>query len=369
MQHTAFANLTVGNMFMILVGLLVIYLAISKEYNPTLLIPIGFGILVGNIALHTGLQIGINEKGSVLNFLFSGVLMGVYPSLIFLALGAMTDFSSIIANPRLLLIGIAAQFGIFGAYAIAANFGFTPAESGVIGIIGSADGPSAIFVAARLAPQLIGAIALSAYIYLAFASVIQPPFMKLLTTSKERAIRMNPPRSVSQQEKIVFPIIGLLLTCFLVPSALPLLGMLFFGNLLKESMVTKRLTETVKGPMIDIITILLGLTIGASTEASTFLTQKTIYIFVTGLISFILATIGGVLIVKLINLFLKKGDKINPLIGNAGVSAIPESAKVSQTLGLKYDKTNHLLMHAMGPNATAVIGSALAAGIMLSFLS
>jgi carboxybiotin decarboxylase len=252
---------------------------------------------------------------------------------------------------------------------VALLLGFSPAEAGAIGIIGGADGPTAIFLSSRLAPGLVGAIAISAYSYMALVPVIQPPVMRLLTTKKERLIRMKPPRAVSRTEKVIFPISGLLLTTFLVPSGLPLLGMLFFGNLLKESGVTKRLADTAKGPLIDIVTILIGLTVGASTQATTFLTGKSVGIFILGAASFIIATFGGVMFVKIINLFLKEENKINPLIGNAGVSAVPDSARVSQVVGLQYDKTNHLLMHAMGPNVAGVIGSAVAAGILLSFLA
>ncbi|GAP68576.1 sodium ion-translocating decarboxylase, beta subunit [Bacteroidales bacterium 6E] len=369
LSFTAFANLTVGHLIMILVGLIFIYLAIAKEYEPMLLVPIGFGILIGNIAFTPGYKIGIYETGSVLNYLYFGVMQGVYPPLIFLGIGAMTDFSALISNPKLILIGAAAQFGIFGAYALALAFGFSPAAAGAIGIIGGADGPTAIFLSSKLAPELMGAIAISAYSYMALVPVIQPPIMKLLTTKKERLIRMKPPRAVSKTEKIIFPIAGLLLTTFLVPSGLPLLGMLFFGNLLKESGVTKRLADTAKGPMIDIVTILLGLTVGASTQATTFLSPQSIKIFGLGALSFIIATTAGVVFVKIFNLFLKEGNKINPLIGNSGVSAVPDSARVSQIIGLQYDKTNHLLMHAMGPNVAGVIGSAVAAGILLSFLA
>lgn len=367
--YTAFANMTAGHIIMICIGLIFIYLAIAKEYEPMLLVPIGFGILVGNIAFYPGLQIGIYESGSVLNYLYFGVLQGVYPPLIFLGIGAMTDFSALISNPKLMLIGAAAQLGIFGAYALALVLGFSPAEAGAIGIIGGADGPTAIFLSSKLAPDLMGAIAVSAYSYMALVPVIQPPVMRLLTTKKERVIRMRPPRSVSKLEKILFPIIGLLLTTFIVPSGLPLLGMLFFGNLLKESTVTKRLADTAKGPLIDIVTILIGLTVGASTQATSFLTAKSVGIFALGAASFVIATFGGVMFVKIINLFLKEGNKINPLIGNSGVSAVPDSARVSQIVGLEYDKTNHLLMHAMGPNVAGVIGSAVAAGILLGFLS
>ncbi|MFZ1281444.1 MAG: sodium ion-translocating decarboxylase subunit beta, partial [Ignavibacteriaceae bacterium] len=263
--------------------------------------------------------------------------------------------------------GAAAQLGIFGAYMIALFLGFLPEQAAAIGIIGGADGPTAIFLASKLAPELVGAIAVSAYSYMALVPVIQPPIMKLLTTDKERLIRMKPPRAVSKTEKVLFPIVGLILTTLIVPSAMPLLGMLFFGNLLKESGVTKRLADTAKGSLIDIVTILIGLTVGASTQATTFLTSQSLGIFALGALSFIIATAGGILFVKFMNLFLKEGSKINPLIGNAGVSAVPDSARVSQIIGLEYDKTNHLLMHAMAPNVAGVIGSAVAAGILLSF--
>jgi sodium ion-translocating decarboxylase, beta subunit len=326
-------------------------------------------MLIGNIPFKdAGLQIGIYEEGSVLNILYQGVRQGWYPPLIFLGIGAMTDFSALISNPKLMLIGAAAQFGIFGAYMLALLWGFAPNEAGAIGIIGGADGPTAIFLSSKLAPHFMGAIAVSAYSYMALVPIIQPPFMRLLTTKKERLIRMKPPRVVSKTEKIVFPIVGLLLTTFLVPSGLPLLGMLFFGNLLKESGVTKRLADTAKGPLIDTITILLGVTVGASTQATEFLTVNSIKIFGLGALSFVIATCTGVLFVKVMNLFLKKGSKINPLIGNAGVSAVPDSARISQIVGLEYDPTNYLLMHAMGPNVAGVIGSALAAGVLLGFL-
>ncbi len=369
LQFTAFANMTIGHVIMICVGLYFIYLAIAKDFEPMLLVPIGFGILVGNVAFAPGYQIGIYESGSVLNYLYFGVLNGIYPPLIFLGIGAMTDFSALISNPKLILIGAAAQLGIFGAYCLALALGFSPTEAGAIGIIGGADGPTAIFLSSKLAPDLMGAIAIAAYSYMALVPVIQPPVMKLLTTKKERLIRMKPPRVVSKTEKVIFAIAGMLLTTFIVPSGMPLLGMLFFGNLLKESGVTKRLADTAKGPMIDIVTILIGLTVGASTQATTFLTLKSVGIFALGAASFVVATFGGVMFVKIINLFLKEGNKMNPLIGNAGVSAVPDSARVSQVVGLEYDKTNHLLMHAMGPNVAGVIGSAVAAGILLSFLA
>ena len=368
-SFTGMANATMGHLIMILVGLLFIFLAIKYEFEPLLLIPIGFGMLIGNIPMQQGMQVGIYEEGSVLNILYQGVRQGWYPPLIFLGIGAMTDFTALISNPKLMLVGAAAQAGIFAAYMTALALGFTPPEAGAIGIIGGADGPTAIFLSNRLAPHLLGAIAVSAYSYMALVPVIQPPFMRLLTTSKERVMRMKRPRQVSQTEKIIFPIAGLLLTTMLVPPALPLLGMLFFGNLLRESGVTKRLADTAKGPLIDTVTILLGVTVGASTQATEFLTGNSVLIFGLGAFSFVVATCCGVLFVKFFNLFLKPENRINPLIGNAGVSAVPDSARISQTLGLEYDPTNYLLMHAMGPNVAGVIGSAVAAGILLSFLS
>jgi sodium ion-translocating decarboxylase beta subunit len=368
--YTGFHNVELGHIIMIFFGLLFIYLAITKEYEPLLLIPIGFGILIGNIPFNeaAGLQIGIYEEGSVFNILYQGVVQGWYPPLIFLGIGAMTDFSSLIANPKLILIGAACQFGIFGAYIIALAWGFAPNEAGAIGIIGGADGPTAIFTTSKLAPHLLGAVAISAYSYMALVPVIQPPFMRLLTTKKERVMKMKTPRVVSQTEKVLFPIMGLLLTAFLVPSGLPLLGMLFFGNLLKESGVTRRLAETARGPLIDTITILLGLTVGASTQATTFLRIESLKVFIIGAFSFMIATVAGILFVKAFNLILPKEKRINPLIGNAGVSAVPDSARISQVLGIEYEPTNYLLMHAMGPNVAGVIGSAVAAGILLGFL-
>ena len=371
LSYTAFAHFTVGHVVMLLIGLFFLYLGIKREFEPMLLVPIGFGILIGNIPFDTtaGFQVGIYEEGSVFNILYQGVVQGWYPPLIFLGIGAMTDFSALISNPKLMLIGAAAQFGIFGAYVLALLLGFSPNEAGAIGIIGGADGPTAIFLSSKLAPDLMGAIAVSAYSYMALVPVIQPPIMRLLTGKKERLIRMKPPRVVSRNEKVLFPILGLLMTTLIVPSGLPLLGMLFFGNLLKESGVTRRLADTASGPLIDVITILLGLTVGASTQATKFLTMKSVGIFGLGALSFIIATAAGVLFVKFFNIFLKKGNKINPLIGNSGVSAVPDSARISNHVGLEYDKTNYLLMHAMGPNVAGVIGSAVAAGILLGFLS
>ncbi len=368
-NNTGFANFEMKYLVMIVVGLAFIWLGIAKNWEPLLLVPIGFGILVGNVPFTEGYKIGIYEQGSVMNILYSGVLSGWYPPLIFLGIGAMTDFSTLIANPKLLLLGAAAQVGIFATFIGAYALGFTPEQCGAIGIIGGADGPTAIFLSSRLAPELMGAIAVAAYSYMALVPVIQPPIMKLMTNNKERLIRMKPPRQVSRLEKILFPIIGLLLTTFISPSAMPLLGMLFFGNILKESGVTERLAETARFALINIVTILLGITVGASTQADRFLTVQSLLIFGLGAASFMVATAGGVGFAKLMNLFLKEGNKINPLIGNAGVSAVPDSARVSQEVGLHYDKTNHLLMHAMAPNVAGVIGSAVAAGILLSMLT
>ena len=368
MQYTGIANITLPHFIMICIGVAFITVAIKKDWEPLLLVPIGFGIIIGNIPFPSGLQIGIYEEGSVLNILYQGVKQGWYPPLIFLGIGAMTDFTSLISQPRLLMIGAAAQLGIFGAYIAAMHMGFTPSEAGAIGIIGGADGPTAIFLSSKLAPELLGAIAVSAYSYMALVPVIQRPIMLLMTTKKERLIRMKAPREVKQREKIIFPIVGFILTALIVPSGIPLLGMLFFGNLLKESGVTKRLAETARGPLIDVVTILIGVTVGCSTQADVFLTATSLKIFLLGLFSFIIATIGGVGFAKIMNLFYKEGNKINPLIGNAGVSAVPDAARVSQNVGREFDKNNHLLMHAMAPNVAGVIGSAVAAGILLSFL-
>ena len=369
--YTGFANTELGNILMICVGALFIWLAIKKDFEPLLLVPIGLGIIVGNIPfkMDAGLEIGLYEENSVLNIFYQGVKQGWYPPLVFLGIGAMTDFSALIANPKLILIGAAVQFGIFGAYMLSLALGFVPSQAASIAIIGGADGPTAIFLSSKLAPNLMGAVAVCAYSYMALVPVIQPFIMRLLTTKKERLIKMKPGRKVSKTEKILFPIIGLLMTTFIVPSGLPLLGMLFFGNLLKESGVTKRLADTASGPICNIATILIGLTVGASTQASTFLTTKSVFIFFVGACSFVIATASGVLFVKFFNLFLKEGRKLNPLIGNAGVSAVPDSARVSQVVGLEYDKSNYLLMHAMGPNVAGVIGSAVAAGILLGFLA
>ena len=383
-EFTGFPNATTGNLIMIIIALIFIWLAIRFDYEPMLLIPIGMGIIIGNIPFYMGeafnLKLGIYEPGSVLNILYSGVINGWYPPLICLGIGAMTDFSSLISNPRLMLLGAAAQLGIFVTFLGALWLGFAPPEAGAIGIIGGADGPTAIFLSSKLAngvnmladgtlvKNLIGPIAIAAYSYMALVPVIQPPVINLLTTKHERKIKMRPPRSVSRLEKQLFPIIGLLLTAFIAPSALPLLGMLFFGNLLKESTVTNRLANTASNALIDTITMLLGVTVGASTQADVFLTKDSILIFGLGAFSFIIATAGGVLVAKIMNWLSPKSNPINPMIGAAGVSAVPDSARVVQNLGLKNDPTNYLLMHAMAPNVSGVIGSAVAAGTLLSFL-
>ncbi|HOO84239.1 MAG TPA: sodium ion-translocating decarboxylase subunit beta [Prolixibacteraceae bacterium] len=367
-SFTGFANFDIRNLMMIFVGLFFIFLAIKYDYEPLLLVPIGFGVIIGNIPFVEGYKIGIYEQGSVMNYLYFGVTQGIYPPLIFLGIGAMTDFSSLISNPKLMILGAAAQIGIFATFLGAAALGFTPQESGAIGIIGGADGPTAIFLSSKLAPHLMGAIAIAAYSYMALVPVIQPPIIRLIIPKKERLIKMKPPRAVSKTEKILFPIIGVLLTLFISPSALPLLGMLFFGNLLKESGVTERLADTSRNALINIITILLGITVGASTQADVFLTWDSLKIFGLGALSFMVATAGGLVFARIMNLFLKGDNKINPMIGAAGVSAVPDSARVVQVEGLKNDPSNHLLMHAMAPNVSGVIGSAVGAGILLSFL-
>ena len=362
--QTGFATLTWKHYVMILIACVFMYLAIVKGFEPLLLVPISFGMFLVNMFPD------IIADGGLLHYFYLLDEWSILPSLIFMGVGAMTDFGPLIANPKSFLLGAAAQFGIYAAYFLAFLMGFNGKEAAAISIIGGADGPTSIFLAGKLGMggTLMGPIAVAAYSYMSLVPVIQPPIMRLLTTKHERLIRMKPPRVVSHTEKVMFPIIGLLLTCFLVPSGLPLLGMLFFGNLLKESGVTRRLAETARGPLIDTITILLGLTVGASTQASEFLTIDSILIFALGALSFIIATASGVIFVKIFNLVLGKDNKINPLIGNAGVSAVPDSARISQVIGLEYDPTNYLLMHAMGPNVAGVIGSAVAAGILLGFL-
>jgi carboxybiotin decarboxylase len=363
---TGFANMEAGNLIMIVVGLVFIILAIAKDYEPLLLLPIGFGAIVGNIPSIAGMSLGVYDPGSVLSYIYFGVSQGIFPPLIFLGIGAMTDFSTMLSNPKLVLLGAAAQMGIFLTLIGALYMGFTPAEAGAIGIIGGADGPTAIFLSAKLAPHLLGAIAIAAYSYMALVPVIQPPVMKLLTTRKERLIRMKPPRQVSQREKIFFPVIAFMVAALIAPGSIALIGMLFFGNLLKESGVTNRLAETARHALIDIVTILLGFSVGASTQAQTFLTEESMLIFGLGALSFAVATACGVLFAKFMNLFLK--DKINPLVGAAGVSAVPDSARVVQMVGQQEDPHNFLLMHAMAPNVAGVVGSAIGAGILWSVL-
>ncbi len=364
-NNTGFGpHFTFGHIVMIGIGAVFIWLGIVKRFEPLLLVPIGFGILVGNIPVAAGMRISIYEDMSVLNILYFGIRYGVYPPLIFLGIGAMTDFSSLLSKPVMVLLGAAAQVGIFITFAGALILGFDVSEAAAIGIIGGADGPTAIFISSMLAPHLLGPIAIAAYSYMALVPVIQPPIMKLLTNDKERRMRMPEPRQVSEREKILFPIGGLILATFVAPGALPLLGMFFFGNLLKESGVTDRLAQTSRTSFVDIVTVLIGLTVGASTQADYFLTKQAVLIFALGAFSFACATAGGVIFTKILNLFLKK--KINPLIGAAGVSAVPDSARVVQHVGREYDPDNHLLMHAMGPNVAGVIGSAIAAGVFYS---
>ena len=366
-SNTGFAMADYRHIIMIMVGVIFIYLGIAKHYEPLLLVPIGFGILIGNIPVFKGLGLSLYESNSVLHYLYFGVTSGLYPCLIFLGIGAHTDFSTMLARPVLMLLGAAAQMGIFITFLGALALGFAPKEAASIGIIGGADGPTAIFLSAKLAPHLIGPIAVAAYSYMALVPVIQPPIMRLLTTRKERLIRMEEPRVVSKMEKIVFPVIGFLLCCFIAPAALPLLGMLFFGNLLRECMVTERLAHAARTSIIDTVTILLGLTVGASTQADVFLTPQSVGIFALGASAFAVATASGLIFAKFMNLFLRK--KINPLLGAAGVSAVPDSARVVQMVGQAEDPTNFLLMHAMAPNISGVIGSAIGAGILWSFLA
>lgn len=331
LQNTGFYLVDYRNLIMIVVGSFFVYLAISKNYEPLLLLPIGFGVILGNIPFFKGFGIGIYEAGSVLNYLYFGVTSGVYPSIIFLGLGAMTDFSFLLANPKLMLLGAAAQMGIFFTYLCALALGFTPQEASSIGIIGGADGPTSIFLTAKLAPHLIGPIAIAAYSYMALIPIIQPPIMKLLTSRKERLIRMPDLRDVSRRELVIFPVVGLVLCTFLAPASIPLLGPFFFGNIMKESGVVDRLANTARNAIIDTATIILGLTVGASTQGDVFLNPKSVGIFVLGAIAFSIATASGILFAKFMNLFLKV--KINPLLGAAGVSAVPGSAREVHMMG------------------------------------
>ncbi len=363
---TGFAQMTLGNLVMIVIGIVFITLAITRHYEPLLLLPIGFGVIVGNIPHIKSMALGVYDVGSVLNYIYFGVSQGIFPPLIFLGIGAMTDFSTMLSNPKLVLLGAAAQIGIFLTLIGALYIGFEPEEAAAIGIIGGADGPTAIFLSAKLAPHLLGAIAIAAYSYMALVPVIQPPVMMLLTTKEERLIRMREPRATSKRERIIFPIAAFLIAALIAPGSIALLGMLFFGNLMKESGVTDRLAETARESLIDIVTILLGFSVGASTQADTFLRPQSLLIFGLGAVSFAIATAGGLLFAKFMNLFLK--EKINPLVGAAGVSAVPDSARVVQMIGQREDPQNYLLMHAMAPNVAGVIGSAIAAGILWSVL-
>ncbi|MBR2419803.1 MAG: sodium ion-translocating decarboxylase subunit beta [Rikenellaceae bacterium] len=368
-----------GNYVMIGVSFLLMYLAIVKKYEPMLMLTIAFGMLLTNLPganmFHSELFAGghvhwdifVNNAG-LLDYLYLGVKLGIYPCLIFLGVGAMTDFGPLIANPKSFLFGAAAQVGIFLTFIGASALGFTEAQSASIGIIGGADGPTAIYLTSKLAPELLGPIAVAAYSYMALVPVIQPPIMRLLTTDSERKIRMTQLRPVSKKEKIIFPIIITVIVTLLLPSAAPLIGCLMFGNLMKECGVVERLSKTVQNELMNIVVIFLGITVGATATAEAFINWQTLGILVMGIVAFACGSAGGVLLAKLMNLFIKDPNKkINPLIGSAGVSAVPMAARVSQDEGRKYDPSNFLLMHAMGPNVAGVVGSAVAAGILLAF--
>ncbi len=358
LEASGFAALTWQNIAMILVSFVLFYLAIVKKFEPLLLLPISFGMFLVNLPLA-----GLMDEGGVINIMSYGVKSNLFPCLVFMGVGAMTDFSPLIANPISLVLGAAAQLGIYVAFIFATQIGFTPAEAAAIGIIGGADGPTSIYIANNLAPHLLAPIAVAAYSYMALIPLIQPPIMKALTTKKERAVKMGQLRKVSKTEKIVFPIAVVLFCSLLLPSVAPLLGLLMMGNLFKESGVVQRLSDTAQNAMINIITIMLGLSVGAKAEGATFLDISTLKIIAMGLAAFCFSTAGGVLLGKL--LYIITGGKINPLIGSAGVSAVPMAARVSQTVGAKENPTNFLLMHAMGPNVAGVIGSAVAAGFFM----
>ena len=358
LEASGFAALTWQNIAMIFVSFILFYLAIVKKFEPLLLLPISFGMFLVNLPLA-----GLMDEGGVINIMSYGVKSNLFPCLVFMGVGAMTDFSPLIANPISLWLGAAAQLGIYVAFIFATQIGFTPAEAAAIGIIGGADGPTSIYIANNLAPHLLAPIAVAAYSYMALIPLIQPPIMRALTTQKERAVKMGQLRKVSKTEKIVFPIAVVLFTSLLLPSVAPLLGLLMLGNLFRESGVVQRLSDTAQNALINIITIMLGLSVGAKAEGATFLDISTLKIIAMGLAAFCFSTIGGVLLGKL--LYLITGGKINPLIGSAGVSAVPMAARVSQTVGAKENPTNFLLMHAMGPNVAGVIGSAVAAGFFM----
>ncbi len=366
LSNTGYFLADYRHVIMLVVGCTFVYLAIAKEYEPLLLLPIGFGVIIGNIPFFKGFGLGIYEPNSVLHYLYFGVTTGLYPSIVFLGLGAMTDFSSLLARPKLMLLGGAAQMGIYFTLLSALALGFLPREAGSIAIIGGADGPTSIFLTAKLAPHLIGPVAIAAYSYMALIPIIQPPIMRLLTTPEERRIHMPDAREIHNTELLLFPIVGVILCCFLAPASIPLLGPFFFGNLMKVSGVVDRLAQTARTAIIDTATIFLGFTVGASTQADVFLTPKSIGIFFLGAVAFSIATASGVIAAKVMNLFMKQ--KINPLLGAAGVSAVPGSAREVHLVGQKADPTNYLLMHAMACNSSGVIGSAVCAGILWSFL-
>ena len=359
--HSGFVQGYWGQYLMIIVACILIYLAIVKKYEPLLLLPISFGMLLANLPLG---RLSAYDEGGLIFYLYQGVKLGIYPPLVFLGIGAMTDFGPLIANPKSLLLGAAAQLGIFITFIGAVLLQYTFKEAASIGIIGGADGPTAIFLTSKLAPHLLGPVAIAAYSYMALVPIIQPPIMRLLTTQKEREVVMEQLRPVSKLEKVIFPIFVTILVSFLIPAAAPLVGMLMFGNLLKESGVVDRINNTAKNELINIITIFLGVSVGATASAQNFLNPKTLGIIVLGLIAFSVGTAGGVLFGKL--MYWMSGGKVNPLIGSAGVSAVPMAARVSQKVGQQANPGNFLLMHAMGPNVAGVIGSAIAAGVLLS---
>ena len=387
LSSTGFAALTWQEVVMLVISVVLIYLAIAKGFEPLLLLPIGFGMLLTNLPLAGLMEAGIDkltiidsnkasgaisvvselqQPGGLLGYFFKGDELGIFPPLIFMGVGAMTDFGPLIADPKSLILGAAAQFGIFFTFMGAILLGFNGQEASSIAIIGGADGPTSIYLTGQLAPHMLGQVAVAAYSYMALVPIIQPPIMKALTTKNERVIKMPQMRKVSKREKIIFPILVTLLVSLTLPDAAPLIGMLMFGNLMKESLVVDRLTKTAQNELMNIITILLGLSVGASASAEQFLNLATLKIMLLGLIAFAIGTATGVLMAKLMNLFLKDENKINPLIGSAGVSAVPMAARVSNVVGQEADPNNFLLMNAMGPNVSGVIGSAVAAGVLLT---
>ncbi|GAB6276920.1 MAG: sodium ion-translocating decarboxylase subunit beta [Rectinema sp.] len=366
-SSTGFIAMTWGQLLMLVISCVLLYLGIAREYEPLLLVPIAFGMLLANLPM-SGITDGPKDGlvGGLIYYLYQGVKLGIYPPLIFLGIGAMTDFGPLIANPWSLLLGAAAQLGIFIPFIVAYYLGFDLKACGSIAIIGGADGPTAIYVTSRLKPELLGPIAIAAYSYMALVPLIQPPIMKALTTKKERQVKMAQLREVSKAERIVFPILVTLLIGLLLPAAVPLVGSLMLGNLFRESGVTDRLSDTAQHALINILTIFLGVSVGSTASAAKFLNPQTLMIIALGLFAFCCGTAGGVILGKI--MYRVTGGKVNPLIGSAGVSAVPMAARVSQVVGAKEDPTNFLLMHAMGPNVAGVIGSAVAAGVLLSVL-